>query len=91
MKNVFTGYTKIVENETFYFVKKYTAFPELKGVPDFLESFGMHKDFNEACKIAAITDAAIKEYLLSQMTETENDTRVIQMNSNTHLISKSGS
>ncbi len=91
MKNVYTAYTKVIQDVTFYFVKKFTTFPELSGVPDFLENFGMHKDFNEACKIAGVSDESVKKFLLSEIENSENDTKVIQMNTNTPLISKIGS
>lgn len=83
MKTNYTAYIKVIENEDFYFVKKFTTFPELKEVPDFLESFGMHKDFKEACKIAGLTDENIMANLLAEIEneiELKNHTKVIQMN-----------
>ena len=91
MKTIYTAYIKVLENTNFYFVKRFTAFPELKGVPDFLEGFGMHKDFNEACRIAGITSQSVKEFLISEIENSENETKVIQMNSTSQTISKSGS
>lgn len=83
MKTQFTAYIKVVENENFYFVKKFTSFPELKEVPDFLESFGMHKNFTEACRIAGLTDQNIMSALLTEIEneiEIKNRSKVIHMN-----------
>lgn len=91
MKTIYTAYLKVIENKSFYFVKRFSTFPELKGVPDFLEGFGMHIDFNQACWIAGVTNQNIKEFLLSEIENSENDTKVIQMNSTANIISKSGS
>ena len=91
MKNVYSAYTKIVEGVNLYFVKRFTSFPELKDVPDFLEAFGMHKEFDEACRLAGITENSIKESLIAEIENNKPETKVIQMNSNSTLISKSGS
>ena len=91
MKNVYSAYTKMVEGVNLYFVKRFTSFPELKDVPDFLEAFGMHKEFDEACRLAGITENSIKESLIAEIENNKPETKVIQMNSNSTLISKSGS
>lgn len=91
MKNVYTAYTKVIQGIPFYFVKKFTAFPELIGVPNYLEGFGMHKDFDEACKIAGISDFNVKSTLFEELEINQNSTKVIQMNTNTPLISAIGS
>jgi len=81
MENFYTAYTKIIENKTFYFVKKYLIFPEFKDVAPVLESFGMHTDFNKACSIAGIQDPKIKEQLLSEAEGTVQQAKVIDLNS----------
>ncbi|MDQ6843105.1 MAG: hypothetical protein M3Z92_01955 [Bacteroidota bacterium] len=81
MNTFYTAYTRLVHETTYYFVKKFSTFPELAGVPDILESYGMHTDFNRACHIAKIDDPAIKQQLLNQIGfRTANDAKVIQMN-----------
>lgn len=58
------------------------TFPELGNVPPFLESYGMHTDFNKACSIASINEPNIRQQLLNEI-ETENITqqaRVIDLN-----------
>ena len=67
MNTFYTAYTRLVHGTTFYFVKKFSAFPELKGVPDILENYGMHSDFNRACCIARLTDTSIMQRLLKDI------------------------
>jgi hypothetical protein len=79
MENFYTAYTKVVQNTTFYFVKKYITFPEYKNVPGVLESYGMHSDFNRACEIASITDTEIRKHLLDGIQSNESSAKVIHM------------
>ena len=81
MENIYTAYTKMIENKTYYFVKKFMAFPELKNVEPILESYGMHTDFNKACSIAGVYDASIREYLLHEANGTLQQAKVIDLNS----------
>ena len=80
MENFYTAYTKVVQNTTLYFVKKYINFPELESVPGILESYGMHADFNRACEIAGVKDAEIKKHLLADIQDNESSARIIYMN-----------
>ena len=80
MENVYTSYTKTLQNKTFYFVKKFLVIPELKEIEPILESYGMHTDFDKACEIAQITDHAVKEMLLKEITERGARTKVIDLN-----------
>lgn len=82
MKTFYTAYTKPVQGMTYYFVKKFSTFPELNGVPDILESYGMHTDFKRACRIAELRDVVIMQKLLTniEMANTVN-AKVIQMDS----------
>ena len=80
MENFYTAYTRVIQNTTFYFVKKYMTFPEYKDVPGVLESYGMHTDFNRACHIALINDNEIRKHLLSDLQNNPNSGRVIHMN-----------
>ena len=69
MESYYTGYTKQVNGQTYYFVKKFTIYPELKNVAPSLESYGMHTDFDKACRIASINDPKIKQQLLQEKQE----------------------
>ena len=80
MENTYTAYTKIVENKTYYFVKKFLTFSEFYGVAPLMESFGMHEDFNKACDIAAVNDPIIREQLLSEALGTIQQAKVIDLN-----------
>ena len=80
MENFYTAYTRVVQNTTFYFVKKYITFPEYKDVPGVLESYGMHTDFNRACQIALINDKEIRKHLLADLQNNPNSAKVIHMN-----------
>lgn len=80
MENFYTAYTKIIENKTYYFVKKYLIFPELKDVAPVLESYGMHTDFNKACSIASIYDTHIREQLLNEAEGNVQQAKVIDFN-----------
>ena len=80
MENFYTAYTRVVQNTTFYFVKKYVIFPEHKEVPGILESYGMHSDFNRACQIAKINDKEIRDNLLADLQNNPNSAKVIHMN-----------
>lgn len=79
METLYTAYTKLLDYKTYYFVKKFMAFPELKNVSPVLESYGMHTDFNKACSIAGVTDPVIKEKLLQQAEENTQWAKVFEM------------
>ena len=79
MENFYTAYTKVVQNTTFYFVKKYVTFPEYKDVPGVLESYGMHTDFNRACHIALINDKEIRKHLLADLQNNPSSAKIIHM------------
>ena len=79
MENFYTAYTKVVQNTTFYFVKKYVMFPEYKDVSGVLESYGMHTDFNRACQIALIKDDEIRKQLLADLQDNQIRAKVIHM------------
>jgi hypothetical protein len=90
MENFYTAYTKVIENKTYYFVKKYLTFPEFKDVAPVLESYGMHSDFNKACDIASVHDAKIREQLLSEAEGTIQQAKVIDLNT-ANFSGKTGS
>ena len=80
MENIYAAYTKVIENKTHYFVKKYLVFPEFKDIPPMQEAFGMHTDFNKACEIAGILDPKIREQLLIEAEGTIQQAKVIDLN-----------
>ena len=82
METFYTAYTKLLDYKTYYFVKKFTAFPEFKDVSPILESYGMHTNFDKACSIAWVTDAVIKEHLLQQAEENTQRAKVVELSSN---------
>lgn len=90
MENLYTVYTKLIENKTYYFIKHFLTFPEFKGVEPVLENFGMHTDFDKACHIAGISDIVIKEQLLNQSKGIQEGAKVIDLNT-VNFSSKSAS
>ena len=91
MKHVYTAYTKVVNNVTFFFVKKYSVFPECTDCPRVLDSMGMHIDFYRACKIAELEDSEIINQLLNDMHIMPDTAKVIPMSgfkSITHSLIK---
>ena len=81
MENFYTCYTKTLQGTPYYFVKKYLTFPEHNNVRDVLEGYGMHVDFEQACRIAKIENESIKQILLQNVQEDPNAAPVIRMNS----------
>ena len=79
MENFYIAYTRVVQTTTFYFVKKYVTFPEYKDVPNVLENYGMHTDFNRACKIAGIYDDELAKKLLSNLQNNIAGAKIIPM------------
>ena len=67
MENIYTAYTKKVNNETLYFVKRFTSFKDIEGSPLILSDYGMHSNFSKACAIAQINDERIIEQLARQV------------------------
>lgn len=80
MENLYTAYTKVMDNKTYYFVKKYLVFPEFKDVEPMQESFGMHTDFNKACSIAGISDLIIRDRLFNEAMAIVQQAKVIDLN-----------
>lgn len=78
MEHIYNAYKKDVQGVTTYFVKKLRTFPDLMGVPDIMEGFGMHADFTKACNIAGITQPDIINQLLAEVNETHMPAKVIQ-------------
>ncbi|MEP6616606.1 MAG: hypothetical protein ABJA57_08515, partial [Ginsengibacter sp.] len=79
MENFYTAYIKQINGTNFYFVKKYITFPEYRDIPDILENYGMHKDFNKACRIALISDPVIRQELLNTLPAERVQSKVIHI------------
>jgi alpha-D-ribose 1-methylphosphonate 5-triphosphate synthase subunit PhnI len=86
MENFYTAYSKVVQDTTYYFVKKYVTFPEYKDVPGVLESYGMHTDFKRACEIALINDQEIRKHLLADLQNNQGSAKVIHMSMTKGII-----
>ena len=80
MENIYTAYTRMVNNVNFYFVKRYTVFSEYEGMPKVLNDLGMHTDFYRACYIAKIYDEAIVTQLLDELQIAPETAKVVSMN-----------
>ena len=85
MENIYTAYTKKVNNETLYFVKRYISFNDIKGSPQILSDFGMHSKFSKACAIAQIYDERIVAQLSRQVQQVQiipatDSAKVIEFN-----------
>jgi hypothetical protein len=81
METFYTAYTKLLDYKTYYFVKKFTAFPEFKNVSPILDAYGMHINFDKACTIAGITNADTKQQLLQQIEDNTPRAKVVELNS----------
>ena len=81
METFYTSYTKLLDYKTYYFIKKFSAFPEFKNVSPVLVAYGMHTSFDKACSIAGVTDAAIKQQLLAQAEQNTIRAKVIEISS----------
>ena len=79
MQNFYTAYTTNINGTLFYFVKRYLTFPEYKDVPDILENYGMHADFNRACAIAMVDDEVVRKQLFQELQHIPENTTVVPM------------
>lgn len=82
MENIYTAYTKKVNNETLYFVKRYNLFEDIEGSPQILSDYGMHSNFSKACAIAHIYDEKIIQQLARQVQKipATDSAKVIEFN-----------
>jgi hypothetical protein len=79
MKNIYKAYTREVNGKLFYFVKKYTCFPEWENVPSVLDAMGMHTDFYKACDIAGLYDEIIIAQLMNELHIIPESARIIHL------------
>lgn len=80
MEIIYTVYTREINNETFYFVKKFNLFSEYAGAPKVLGSYAMHDNFFRACEIAKIYDEEVIATLQKQLNLVEGTAEVIPLN-----------
>ena len=91
MENIYNAYTREINGVNYYFVKKYTTFPEYEDFPKVLDSMGMHTDFYKACDIAKIKDEVIISRLMNELHIIPDSARVIHLHkvkSMTHSLLK---
>ena len=88
MEKNYYAYTKTVQNTTYYFVKIFLAFPDLKDVPAVLESYGMHTNFNKACEIAGISEEAVKRQLFGEIKGIAQQAKVIDLKGSNYTNQK---
>ena len=81
-KNTYTAYTRVINQRTHYFVKKFDSFPGLNNIPPILDSMGMHRDFLKACELANVYDEAVITNLMEELELTKVSGKVMPI---THL------
>lgn len=86
MEHIYNAYTKQIQGETWYFVKKIMVLPELVGIADMVVGFGMHTDFEKACHIAGVEGAAQRMQIKNDL---EQILQPIQSGSTVRFQSKS--
>lgn len=79
MENIYKAYLKEIDGVNFYFVKKYTAFPEFEDLPNVLDSMGMHTDFYKACDIAEVYDEVVIARLMNELHIIPETARIIHI------------
>ena len=75
MEHLYTADTKTIDGKIYYFVKKIMTLPEFEGLAEIVVGYGMHTDFEKACKIAGVMDVATKQQLL-QLLEEQNKPKI---------------
>lgn len=81
MENNYKAYTKEINGVKFYFIKKYTAFPEYADFPSVLDTMGMHPDFYKACDLAKVFDETVIARLMNELHIIPESARIIHMHS----------
>jgi hypothetical protein len=79
MKQVYSAYLKQVNDVTYFFVKKYQSFPDIPGIPDIQQGFGMHENFEKACAIAGLTDATCMQELYQACLASLPQAKIIEL------------
>lgn len=79
MENIYNAYTKEINGKIFYFVKKFTVYPEIKDCPPVLERMGMHNNFYKACHLAQISDDLTMRNLMNELHLVPESAKVIHL------------
>ncbi len=79
MENIYNAYTKEINGKTFYFVKKFIFYPEIKDSSPILDKLGMHTNFHKACGIAEVYDQQIVNRLMNELHIIPESGRVIHL------------
>jgi len=79
MEHIYTSYCKKIQDTNYYFVKKFQVYPDFKHLPPLLEGYGMHTNFDKACKIAGINEMPLKKMLLQELAGNHIGGKVIEM------------
>lgn len=91
MENIYNAYTKEINGKTFYFVKTFSVYHEIKDCPPVLEKMGMHSNFHKACYLAQINDDNVVSQLMNELHIVPESGRVIHLQkvkSMTHSLLK---
>ena len=91
MENIYNAYTKEINGKNFYFVKKFSVYPEVKDCPPVLEKMGMHTNFFKACYLANIYEEKVVNQLKNDLQIVTESARVVHLQkvkSMTHSLVK---
>lgn len=69
MQYFYEAYQKDVQGTKYFFVKRMLSFPEYPELSPLQEGFGMHTDFDKACRLAGIDDAATVMQIFASLSE----------------------
>lgn len=67
MEYLYSLNTKMIDDKIYYFAKKIMTFPEFEGLANVVIGYGMHTNFEIACRIADIHDSGCRKQLLSEL------------------------
>lgn len=76
-KSIYTAYTRLINGQTYYFVKKYDTFEGVRNIPPVLDSMGMHRNFLKACEFANVEKEEDIMNLMDQLDLTYYDGKII--------------
>jgi hypothetical protein len=79
MKYEHNAYTREVNGQQFYFVKRFIIIPELQNINPVLAGFGMHLQLDKACDIAGVTDAEERKDIYEAIQQQTSQAKVISL------------
>jgi hypothetical protein len=79
MENIYKAYTKEINGKIFYFVKKFSVFPEYENSPKVLDAMLINTYFYKSCNIAKIDDDIVVRNLMNELHIIPDSARVIHM------------